>query len=1441
MPTDNKKNTGWIWKLSKDDIIIELENRGVTFNASDTRDHLRSLLVQNVRDEPQETAETERKFFEDIIDTIIDQAVNISETKVIESVNNNSESQVNNILQEISNEQRYDLDDEMSDNNTKITFCLGKDKWSTFVERMEFQFLSRDVTEDKKKAAMLLTAMNEEAFELIKDLSSPTKLSEKKYCELTELMTNHLDPKPSEVMERNKFYKAQQEQEENIADFAARLKKLAANCNFTDLKTALRDQLVCGLRDHETKVNLFKMESLNYDTALKEAIARETAMINASKASTQDKKKEVFAIESSRSNSKYQNNRPSQKNKQYERPSIPHHQTNSERKPAVVCWNCSGRGHTRTQCPSPTQVIQQDKCASCGVSGHKRIQCKFREATCNGCQKTGHIESACYSKRTQTKKRLQLIEQEDEGDAENSPADEQTASTLNYIHRRDFYSIGVEDTTCKLSKKIVSGDRDDGEPMFVSVNVNGVDLSMEIDTGTYATVISERILNENFKNAKIVSTGINLRGYDGRAMQPIGKLSNLTVEFNGKICILECYILSGTSPALIGRQWLSAFGCWPLRLDKSDDNAIYKIERNKLVDYFSRKYAELFSDTPGSYNKSKSKIFLKKDAKPVAIKCRHVAHAIKPLIEAEIERLISLGYLEPVQVSEWATPIVPVFKSNGKIRICGDFKITVNPQLVPDKYPLHTIDDIFSVLQRGQKFTELDLTHAYMQFPIDEKCREPLTIVTHKGLFRYKSIPEGIAPAPADVQRKMDECLAGIDGVIAYIDNIYVTGTTSEEHMENLEKVFARLQECGLRINIEKCHFMQEKLEVLGFVIDKEGMHKSQSKVDAMVNAPRPENVKELESFLGLVTFYARFLENRSEKLKPLYDLVHGGNFVWDDKCDDALDWLKQELISPRVLAHYDPNEQIVLACDASNHGLSAILSHRYKDGSEKPIAYASRTIPKKELSRTILDKEAMAIVFGFKRFKDFIFGKLIILRTDNQSLKLILGPRKGIPETADNRFQRWAYYLSGFRFKIEHISSKANANCDALSRLPVREEVDLTELESDFSNVYFFEDGIKTFDSKMLAAESLRDAVIGKVIKYTTSEWPNLRELSDELRQYHRKRLELSVDKGCLFWGLRAVIPSNMRPLILRELHASHLGIVKVRMFARSYVWWPGIDDDIEFTVNNCDVCVIERKKPRRTPLTTWPWPNHVWSRIHCDFLKLYGNMYLLIIDAHSKWPEIINFKNNTKTYKVIEEFKSLFARFGLPLHVVSDGGPQFRTEFVNFLRRNSINHSYSPPYHPATNGVAENFVETFKDKVTKIVKGGGTLDSAVNIFLMDYRSIEHCTTGKSPYQLMFKRDMRTRFDMLKPNVFEKVQKSQRAQIVASGGDRQLDLVQGDTVYINDYSVRSEKRVKGEIVKQCAPSTFIVRDAKNVTHKRHKDQIVETAQLRRSPRLNKN
>lgn len=228
---------------------------------------------------------------------------------------------------------------------------------------------------------------------------------------------------------------------------------------------------------------------------------------------------------------------------------------------------------------------------------------------------------------------------------------------------------------------------------------------------------------------------------------------------------------------------------------------------------------------------------------------------------------------------------------------------------------------------------------------------------------------------------------------------------------------------------------------------------------------------------------------------------------------------------------------------------------------------------------------------------------------------------------------------------------------------------------------------------------------------------------------------------------------------------------------------------------------------------------------------------MYLVIIDAYSKWPEVVNFKQNTKAIRLIEVFQELFTRHGLPDHVVTDNGRNFASaEFHEFLKSSGVKHSFSPPYHPATNGAAENFVGTFKDKVKKIVQGGESVNNAIRNFLFDYRSTPHCTTGKTPAKLMNNRELKTRFDLLRPQLREKVNVKQEKLIAAGLHLRKAKLEPGDTVMINNYGVSGGKRILGKVREQLSPSTYQVQTDSGTITKRHTNQII--VPLRRSERL---
>ncbi|KAL6455395.1 hypothetical protein MHYP_G00361710 [Metynnis hypsauchen] len=257
---------------------------------------------------------------------------------------------------------------------------------------------------------------------------------------------------------------------------------------------------------------------------------------------------------------------------------------------------------------------------------------------------------------------------------------------------------------------------------------------------------------------------------------------------------------------------------------------------------------------------------------------------------------------------DWATPVVPVLKQDGSVRLCGDFKVAVNPVLIAEQYPLSVIEDLFAGLAGGKKFSKIDLCQAYLQMHVEESSQKYLTITTHRGLFRYCQLPFGITSAPALFQRAMDQILSGLPGVQCYLDDILVTGRNDTEHLNNLDRALGRLEEYGLRVRKDKCDFFKSSVEYLGHVIDSDGLHTAPSKLKAIVDAPVPGNVSQLRSFLGLLNYYGRFIPQLATLLKPMHELLcDGKTWKWSKECDMAFNKAKAALTNETVLIHFDP------------------------------------------------------------------------------------------------------------------------------------------------------------------------------------------------------------------------------------------------------------------------------------------------------------------------------------------------------------------------------------------------------------------------------------------------------------------------------------------------------------------------------------------------------
>ncbi|XP_054260279.1 uncharacterized protein K02A2.6-like [Macrosteles quadrilineatus] len=663
----------------------------------------------------------------------------------------------------------------------------------------------------------------------------------------------------------------------------------------------------------------------------------------------------------------------------------------------------------------------------------------------------------------------------------------------------------------------------------------------------------------------------------------------------------------------------------------------------KVVSGLKQKYASVFKGGPGEIKDVEARIVLKEDAVPKFCKYRPVPYALRKSVEDEIDRMIAEGIAYPVTSSQWATPIVVIQKKSG-VRLCGDFKVTLNQVIQSEHYPLPQPEDIFATLAGCSWFSVLDLEAAYLQLPVAEESQPLLTLTTHKGLVRLRRLPYGLSSAPALFQAAMDKIIGGLPGSVAYLDDVLVGGSSQEEALSRLESVLQRLQSYGVK--------------------------------------------------------------------------------------------------------------------------------------------------------------------------------------TDHAPLVTIFGNKRGVPCVAAARLQRWALILSAYSFEVKYRRGLDLPHADALSRLPLPDD-DQLELDSNYiSHVSSLVEAFDCFKlvsdlnpitAKDIARLTDTDPVLTKVRDFIWHGWRDSQD--SELVAYFRRRDELSVENQCVLWGSRVVVPEKLRSAVIQLLHDQHPGINRMKMLARSFVWWPGIDKTIEETVLSCHVCQCTRNAVAKVPLCQWPRASSRWQRIHVDYAEdpLTRQQMLIVVDSFSKWLEVFIMKSTT-SFKTIEKLRTLFASFGLPEELVSDNGPNFASgEFREFLSNNGIKFTLSPPYHPASNGAAERFVQEVKKNLKRQVMASGSetisLQHKLDNFLFAFRNTPSTVTGVTPAELFLQWKPRTKLTMLKPCLLSAIDKKREAQKEAADNHRGSfrSFVEGERVLVK--SVRQEiiSWIPGRILERKSPSTYVV------------------------------
>ena len=437
---------------------------------------------------------------------------------------------------------------------------------------------------------------------------------------------------------------------------------------------------------------------------------------------------------------------------------------------------------------------------------------------------------------------------------------------------------------------------------------------------------------------------------------------------------------------------------------------------------------------------------------------------------------------------------------------------------------------------------------------------------------------------------------------------------------------------------------------------------------------------------------------------------------------------------------------------------------------------------------------------------------------------------------TAVSRVHRWAVILQAYDFDVVHRFGKSNGNADGLSRLPLdiavataaHEDAEVSSVQQKFFDVL-------PVSAANIADATRKDARLQQALRSTLYGWPN--SCNDAgIKPFYHRRDELTVQDDCLLWGQRVVVPESLRSRILDVLHESHVGVVRMKALARSYVWWPLIDDDIERIARECSACAQLKADPKDAPLHSWQWPERPWQRLHVDHAGPFlSHDFLIVVDAHSGYPFVVPVSNLSST-STINALYEIFSQFGLPEQIVSDnGGAYVAEDFAQFCKSLGIQHIRSSAYHPATNGRAERFVRTFKTALTAMKDERGTLTQKLHKFLFSYRTTPQTTTGRTPASLIFGRQIRSILSLVQPSVQQRVSKEQqRQQTDHDAHAKPRSLKVGDSVFVRHFVGAKKWRAGIIMAEGSGPLTYDVQVGDEVL-RRHIDHLLPNATAQRT------
>lgn len=853
-----------------------------------------------------------------------------------------------------------------------------------------------------------------------------------------------------------------------------------------------------------------------------------------------------------------------------------------------------------------------------------------------------------------------------------------------------------------------------------------------LDSGANISVLGRNALElANKLKLQIYTYNNTVKTADGKPHTVMGFVY-LPISFNKTTHLIETLLVPSISSELIlGMDFWTAFEIVPIikrkniQINTIDSNQIHlSPDQFKELDQRILKFLASTEETPLGRTSVLSHKIDTGTAVPVKQRYYHVSPYIQTEMDAELERMVKLDVIER-SISPWSSPVVSVRKPNGKLRLCLDSRV-LNSKTVKDSYPLPYISRILSQLSESKYISTLDLKDAFWQIPLEESSKEKTAFtVPSRGLWQFKVMPFGLHNAAQTQSRLMDEVM-GYDlepNVHYYIDDLIITSSTFEKHMELLEEVARRLEKANLRISLDKSKFCVKEVPYLGYILSESGLRLDHEKIAPVLNFPPPTTIKSLRRFLGMANWYRRFIGDYAKLVAPLTDLTKGNpkSIKFTPEAHESFNKIKIALTSAPILAMPDFSKEFQVQSDASDKAIGAVLT-QIQNECEVVIAYMSQKLSPTQEKYSVTEKECLALILAIEKWRGYLEGAPHFTAiTDHASLQWL----QNLKDPA-GRLARWALRLQPYKFTLIHRKGSLNVVPDFLSRalasLDIHTENFTGDLEYDdllesISNDPNLFPKFKITDNKIFKNVSLRK----------NSEW-------------------------------KVYVPKHLRKQILVEKHdsllAAHQGYSRTLARVKEFYYWPRLYIDVKDYVKRCEIC--KKCKPVNQTLKAKmgkpKLPDIPWRTISVDLMGPFprsrdGCTFLLVIvDVFSKFTLLKPLRNSSTSAicKFIEE--SVFLIFGVAETIVHDNGPQFRSNaFKSFCEsynatsyKNAIYHSQNNPverYNRTIGAAIRCYInKNHKNWDQNIPKIGCAIRSAVN-----------SSTKYTPYYLNFGCDMKT------------------------------------------------------------------------------------------------